>query len=752
MSSPRIPASQKIFERFEQRKHWRRFIAISYLTFYAIYLFWRATILNNDSLTLSLIYLFAEICGFILVFNIIIRSWSFSNRRPKPVLENRSVDVFVPTYKEPTHIIRRTLMAAAAIEYPHQTWVLDDGRRKEIKNLAAELGINYLSRPQNLHAKAGNLNYGLEHSKAEFVMVFDADHIALPHALNITLGFFADENVALVQTPQDYYNTNAFQFMNCKKTGALWSDQSYFYNLSEPCYDSVDNASCVGTGVIYRRKVLDEIGGIPTATVTEDTHTSMKMNILGYSSVYLNEAIAYGIASSDLSEYYKTRRRWGHGNIHAIKEEKIFSCKKLSVFQRLLYLPPFVNCLEGWQQLLLLLIPICTLIFGLSPFEISIFNVLVTFSFPFFSYVMLQEIGCGFSRLWTNEIFSMIRWPIHLRVSAAWFNRPLKWSSSAKNIKGAVNWSLMLPQLTILAMSVFAVLVAFFTLRKTEFKTGPLFLFLKERFLALFDLGDPNYQAININDVLQSGYTLDLVMVAGMWVLYNMFRVIFFVHKVVHDCKNSHEFYRFTTPFPVTIDEEKKTIGKILQISEEWLEYCGSKSEDKSLKIGDHKKILLHLPTRILPLEIAIEKITENKIAGKIIWDSVSARDALAAALYSVDWHREFLNRNAYFLTPSDFILKILTLKSPIEEKYETWNSLLYQGKPAVIANFKKERNLATVICFEEFSIGETILGQKISEGKSEEMKLKIVAEEALSSLVEKGLDGSITRRYTVGT
>ena len=113
-------------------------------------------------------------------------------------------------------------------------------------------------------------------------------------------------------------------------------------------------------------------------------------------------------------------------------------------------------------------------------------------------------------------------------------------------------------KLTILVIIVFAVLVAFFTLRKTEFKTGPLFLFLKEKFLSLFGLGDPNYQAISMHDVLQSGYTLDLVLVAGMWVLYNMFRVIFFVHKVVHDCKNSHEFYRFTTPFPVTIDEEKK--------------------------------------------------------------------------------------------------------------------------------------------------------------------------------------------------
>ncbi len=641
-------------------------------------------------------------------------------------------------------------MAAAAIEYPHQTWVLDDGRREEIRNLAAELNINYLSRPKNIHAKAGNLNYGLKHSSGEFVMVFDADHIALPHALNLTLGFFADEKIALVQTPQDYYNINAFQFMNCQKTGALWSDQSYFYNLSEPCYDSVDNASCVGTGVIYRRKVLDEIGQIPTATVTEDTHTSMKINILGYSSVYLNESIAYGIASSDLSEYYKTRRRWGHGNIHAIKEEKIFSCRKLSFFQRLLYLPPFLNCLEGWQQLLLLLIPICTLIFGLSPFEISVFNVVATFFFPFFSYLMLQEIGCGFSRLWTNEIFSMIRWPIHLQVSTAWFGRPLKWSSSVKNIKGVVNWRLMLPQLTMLAMSFFALFVAFFTLQKTEFKTGPLFLFLKEKFLMLFGLGNPNYQPISVNAILQSGYTLDLVMVAGIWVLYNMFRIIFFVRKVVIDCKNSHEFYRFVTPFPVTINEEKKTIGKILQISEEWLEYCSPNTEDESLKIEDRKKILLHLPTRILPVEIEVKKITKNKIAGEIIWDSVTARDALAAALYSVDWHREFLTRNAYFLTPSDFILKILTLKSPIEEKYQKWNSLLYQGKPAVIANFKKEKNLATVICFEEFLIGENIFGKKISEQKSEEVMFKIIAQEALSSMVEKGLDGSITRRYTV--
>lgn len=749
MTIARISASQKIFERFERRKVWRRFIAVSYLTIYAIYLIWRCTVLNSDSIILSLLYLIAESCGFILGFFIIVRSWHYNNRRPKPVLLNRSVDIFIPVYKEPEHIIRRTLMAAHDIEYPHQTFVLDDGKRPEIKKIADELGIKYLSRDQNLHAKAGNLNYGLEHSQAEFVMVFDADHIAMPHALDVTLGFFADDKIGLVQTPQDYYNISAFQFMNCKKTGALWSDQSFFYNLSEPCYDWLDMASCVGTGVVYRRKTLDEIGGIPTATITEDTHTSLKMNKLGYKTVFLNESIAYGIASSDLSEYYKTRRRWTHGNIHVIREEKAFTYKGFSLHQRLMHISPYFNSVEGWQQLLLLFIPICTLFFGLSPFEISVFNVTLTFFFPFLSYLMLQELGCGFSRLWTNEIFSMIRWPIHLRASEAWIGRDLKWSSSIKNIKGKINWHLMMPQLFVLSSSICALIFAFYSLTKVGFKTGPLFSFFQHKFLELFGIFDPNYIAIDPHVKLQAGYTADLVIIAGAWVFYNIFRIIFFIKKVINDSKNSHEFYRFNTPYPVSSNIDQNLIGKISQISEEWLEYCHCISQDVP-KIGERKKILLHLPNLILSMEIVVEQIEDNKISGTIIWDQVETRDQLAKALYSVDWHREYLNRNAYFLTPSDLLIKILTKKSPIENKYKEWNSLLCQGKPAVIAEFVKEKNLATMICFEEFALGGILSGQRIFNQRSEKIDLKIIAEEALSSLVERGLDGSITRRYLV--
>ena len=749
MPIKRISASQQMFERFERRKKWRRFVAISYLATYTTYLLWRCTILNEGSMTLSLLYLLAEFFGLILGCNIVLKSWSYRHRSPLPLIHGRDVDVFITTYQEPLHIIRRTIMAAKEIEYPHQTWLLDDGRRPEIKKLAEEIGVKYLSRPNNLNAKAGNLNYGLQHSSAEFVMVFDADHIALPHALNIVLGFFVDEKVAMVQTPQDYYNTTAFQYMNCKRTGALWTDQSFFYNVSEPCYDSVNNASCVGTGVIYRRKVIDEIGGIPTTTVTEDTHTSIKMNKLGHHTIYINEAIAYGIASSDLGEYYKTRRRWGHGNICAIKEEKIFSCAGLSLRQRLLHMSPMFNCLEGWQQLLLLFIPIATLVFGLSPFEISIFNVIITFCFPFVSYVMLQEIGCGFSRLWTNEIFSMIRWPIHLSISEAWFGRKLKWSSSLKNIKGKVSWRLMIPQLIVLVASIFGLVVAFSTLQKNDFKTGPLFLFFKEKFVESFGQVDPSYESVDIYSVMQSGYTADLVLVAGMWVIYNIARVIFLIKKVISDTKNSHEFFRFIAPFAVTIDEKKKIYGRILKISEEWLEYLDHSLDKQDYRVGDRKKILVHLPRKVAILEIQIEKISGKNIAGTIIWNSVQERDDLARAIYSIDWHREFINRNAYFLTPSDFLLKIFTLNSPIIQKYGKWNVLLYQGKTAVTANFINQKDLVSIITFEELKIGSILRGSKIDEFGISEIKLEITNEENLSSLVEKGLDGSIIWRYT---
>ena len=174
--------------RFETSYAWRQFMAILYIVIMVSYLLWRITIINSDSLGLSLTFLIADCIGFILGIAVILSSHKHSYALAESPKKNYSLDVLIPVYKEPIHIIRHTLKAAAALNYPHNTYVLDDGKRDEVKILAESFGITYLSRDDNLHAKAGNLNFGLSYCKAELVLVLDADHIVMPNALNDLLG------------------------------------------------------------------------------------------------------------------------------------------------------------------------------------------------------------------------------------------------------------------------------------------------------------------------------------------------------------------------------------------------------------------------------------------------------------------------------------------------------------------------------------------------------------------------------------
>src|ERR1700733_6918970 len=179
----------------------------------------------------------------------------------------------------------------------------------------------------------------------------------------------------------------------------------------------MNGTSCVGTGVVFRRAALNRIGGIPVETVTEDVHASLKLHALGYQAVYLNEPGAYGLASADLRDYYKTRHRWAHGNLHVLRHENIFTLKGLTLAQRLSYLTLGLVYLEGWQQLLLIAVPVGSLLFGWAPFDITVLNVLIVLLFPILTLLLLQELGCGLARPWVNEIFSMARLPVHI---AAW--------------------------------------------------------------------------------------------------------------------------------------------------------------------------------------------------------------------------------------------------------------------------------------------------------------------------------------------
>jgi cellulose synthase/poly-beta-1,6-N-acetylglucosamine synthase-like glycosyltransferase len=164
-------------------------------------------------------------------------------------------------------------------------WVLDDGRRRWVRKMAKSLGVGYRTRKDNMHAKSGNINAALPHVQTELVAVFDADHVARADFLTKVLGYFDDPDVALVQTPQSFYNTDSFEHMNWAQR--RFCEQDLFYRMLAESRNRWGAAFWCGTNSVVRVRALHEVGGVATNTVTEDIHTSVRLHRAGWKSVYL---------------------------------------------------------------------------------------------------------------------------------------------------------------------------------------------------------------------------------------------------------------------------------------------------------------------------------------------------------------------------------------------------------------------------------------------------------------------------------
>jgi len=174
-----------------------------------------------------------------------------------PPLPDVTVDVFITTYNEPLDLVMGTARAAQAIRYPHRTWILDDGARPELRAMAEAEGIGWLTRSADWvnmprHAKAGNLNNALLATDGEFLLILDADQVPTPDILDKTLGYFADEKMALVQTPQ--------YFVNVPATDPLGSQAPLFYGPIQQGKDGWNSAFFCGSNAVIRREALMQLG------------------------------------------------------------------------------------------------------------------------------------------------------------------------------------------------------------------------------------------------------------------------------------------------------------------------------------------------------------------------------------------------------------------------------------------------------------------------------------------------------------
>jgi cellulose synthase (UDP-forming) len=193
--------------------------------------------------------------------------WRSRRRLAAPqLLEGATVDVFITTYNEPVDLVLTTVRGAESITYPHRTWILDDGDRTELRDAAERLGVGYVTRGlewagKPRHAKAGNLNNALVQTTGEYILVLDADMVPDPQILDRTIGYFSDDKVALVQTPQ-YFN-------NVPRSDPLGSQAPLFYGPIQEGKDGWGAAFFCGSNAVLRREALMELGILGYVNATE---------------------------------------------------------------------------------------------------------------------------------------------------------------------------------------------------------------------------------------------------------------------------------------------------------------------------------------------------------------------------------------------------------------------------------------------------------------------------------------------------
>jgi cellulose synthase (UDP-forming) len=279
-----------------------------------------------------------------------------------------TVEVLIPTYNEPAFILRRTVIGCQAIDYPNKTvYLLDDTKRPEIAALAKELGCEYITRPDNRHAKAGNLNHALAKTKGDLIAVFDADFIPTKNFLTRTIGFFQEPKVALVQTPQSFYNPDPIS-RNLGLENVLTPEEEVFYRQIQPIRDAAGSVICSGTSFIVRRSAIEETGGFVTDSLSEDYFTGIRLSARGYNLIYLDEKLSAGLAAENIAAHATQRLRWARGTLQAffIKANPL-TIPGLQPLQRLAHLEGLLHWFTSISTVGFLFMPLVYSFLGVIP-------------------------------------------------------------------------------------------------------------------------------------------------------------------------------------------------------------------------------------------------------------------------------------------------------------------------------------------------------------------------------------------------
>lgn len=362
-----------------------------------------------------------------------------------------SVDVYIPTYNESFDIVENTVLAATRLIYPQdklKVFILDDGgtycklndpdprkaaaaaeRAQQLKTMANHLGAYYLTRKDNIHAKAGNINAALmgtavpggsadtataagaqPASHGELILVLDCDNVPTKDFLQHTIGFFlADKNLAFVQTPHFFINPTPME-KNLKTHRHSPQENEMFYGGVHLGLDYWNASFFCGSAAVLRRKHLVEVGGLSCNTITEDAATALKLHSRGYGSVFINKPMIMGLSPESFDSLIVQRSRWAQGMTQILMLQNPLFRKGLSLAQRMCYFNACLYWLFGLARIILFLAPLMFIFLNLRVYNASLMQV-VAYAIPHLigSYFVSNFLYGNLRHPFFSELFETIQ-------------------------------------------------------------------------------------------------------------------------------------------------------------------------------------------------------------------------------------------------------------------------------------------------------------------------------------------------------
>lgn len=410
---------------------WREIKNLAWLYFNIgwtiIYLLWRTfrTVpfeYGTFSTVMGIILLAVEIIGMFEAFVHYYNMYSIESYDTPTVPDEEfpHVDIFIATYNEPVDLLYKTVNGCVHMHYPDKNkvhiFLCDDGKRKEVRELAQQMGVGYIDREDNKGAKAGNLNHAMSVTSSPLIATFDADMIPRSNFLMEMVPYFVERDIknrdlrekkkvkiGFIQSPQSFYNPDLFQY-NLYSENRIPNEQDYFYKDVQVARNKSNSVIYGGSNTLISREALNDVGGFYTNSITEDFATGILIQKKGYKCFAVNKVLASGLSPDTLKSLINQRVRWGRGCIQTGRKMHLITSRNLTLAQKANYLASIWYWYASWKRLVYIMSPILFATFGVVVVKCTMIEVLI-FWLPMYisSNVCLKMMSRNIrTTKWTN--------------------------------------------------------------------------------------------------------------------------------------------------------------------------------------------------------------------------------------------------------------------------------------------------------------------------------------------------------------